>query len=92
MSLVTRVGQWKSAGAISGAQYESISALARDDRVSVFVELNALLYLGVLSFVAGVGWTVSTYSARLGDVAIVSSLAGVICWSLYYCFARAHPY
>jgi hypothetical protein len=92
MSLVTRVEQWKSAGAISGAQYESISALARNDRVSVFVELNALLYLGVLSFVAGVGWTVSTYSARLGDVAIVSFLAGVICWSLYYCFVRAHPY
>jgi hypothetical protein len=92
MSVVARVEQWKSAGAISEAQYDSISALARNDRVSVFVELNALLYLGVLSFVAGVGWTVSTYSARLGDAAIVSFLAAVICWSLYYCFARAHPY
>jgi hypothetical protein len=92
MSVLTRLEQWKSAGAISGAQYESISALARNDRVSVFVELNTLLYLGVLSLVAGVGLTVSTYSARLGDAAIVSALAGVSGWSLYYCFARAHPY
>lgn len=59
--------------------------------VSVFVELNAALYLGVLFFVAGVGWTVTTYSARLGDVAILLSLTCVFGWSLYYCFKRAHP-
>jgi hypothetical protein len=66
--------------------------LARRDRFSVFVELNAALYLGVLFFVAGVGWTVTTYSARLGDVAILLSLTCVFGWSLYYCFDRAHPY
>jgi hypothetical protein len=92
MSLLTRLEEWKSTGAISGAQHDAISALVRNDRFSVFVELNTLLYLGVLSFVAGVGWTVATYSARLGDVAILASLTGVFAWSLYYCFSRAHPY
>lgn len=92
MNVSTRLEQWKTTGAISAAQYEAISALARRDRFSVFVELNAALYLGVLSFVAGVGWTVTTYSARLGDVAILLSLTCVFGWSLYYCFARALPY
>jgi len=92
MSVVSRLEQWKSTGAISGAQFDVIFALVRKDRFSVFVELNALLYLGVLAVAAGVGWTVTTYSARLGDAAILSSLACVFCWSLYYCFARALPY
>jgi hypothetical protein len=92
MSVLTRLEQWKSAGAISGAQFDVISALTRRDRFSVFVELNTLLYLGVLSCVAGVGVTVTTYSARLGDVAILSSLTCIVGWSLYYCFTRALPY
>ncbi len=92
MSVLSRLEQWKSTGAISSAQSDLLSALVRNDRFSVFVELNTLLYLGVLSFVAGVGWMVATYSARLGDAAILSSLAFVFGWSLYYCFARALPY
>ena len=92
MSVLSRLEHWKSTGAISSAQCDVLSALARSDRFSVFVELNTLLYLGVLSFVAGVGWMVATYSARLGDAAILSSLTLVFCWSLYYCFARALPY
>jgi hypothetical protein len=92
MSVLTRLEQWKNTGAISGAQCDVLSALVRKDRFSVFVELNTLLYVGVLSFVAGVGWMVATYSARLGDAAILSSLTCIFCWSLYYCFARALPY
>jgi hypothetical protein len=92
MTLLTRLEQWKDGGAINSAQYEAISALARKDRFPVFVELNTLLYLGVLALVAGIGWTMTTYSARLGDAAIVSFLACAFGWSLYYCFARALPY
>jgi hypothetical protein len=92
MSVLSRLEQWKNTGAISSAQCDVLSALVRNDRFSVFVELNTLLYLGVLSFVAGVGWMVATYSARLGDAAILSSLTFVFCWSLYYCFTRALPY
>ena len=92
MSLLTHLERWTSTGEISGAQRDVLSALVRKDRFSVFVELNTLLYVGVLSVVAGVGWSVATYSARLGDVAILLSLSCVFGWSLYYCFSRALPY
>jgi hypothetical protein len=92
MTVGTRLEQWHRTGAITGAQFDAISALVRKDRYSVFLELNMALYLGVLALVAGIGWTVTTHSARLGDAAIVSSLAVVFGWSLYYCFARALPY
>jgi hypothetical protein len=90
--MLTRLEQWKVTGVISTIQCDALSALVRRDRVSVFVELNVLLYLGVLSFVTGVGLTATTYSARLGDATILSSLACLFGWSLYYCFDRALPY
>jgi hypothetical protein len=89
---LTYLERWNSTGAITGAQYDVLSALVRKARFSVFTELNTLLYLGVLSFVAGVGWTIQTYSARLGDAAIVSALTIVFFSSVYYCFYRARPY
>jgi hypothetical protein len=92
MTVLTRLEEWQAGGAISGAQYDALSALARKDRFSVFFELNSLLYLGVLALVGGLGWTITTYSARLGDAAILSFLTGAFCWSLYYCSARALPY
>ena len=92
MTVLTRLEEWKAGGAISGAQYDALSALARKDRFSVFFELNTLLYLAVLALIGGLGWTITTYSARLGDVAILSFLTGAFCWSLYYCSARALPY
>ena len=92
MTIAARLDHWKSTGAISAAQHEAISALVRRDRLSVFVELNGLLYLGVVVFVGGIGWTITTYSARLGDVAIVSFLTAVFAWSLRDAFARGLPY
>jgi hypothetical protein len=92
MNVLTRLEQWKDSGAISGVQYDAISAMARNDRFSVFVELNTLLYLGVLALVGGISWTMTTHSARQGDAAILTSLTCIFCWSLYYCFARALPY
>jgi hypothetical protein len=92
MNVLTHLERWKGTGEISGAQCDVLSALVRKDRFSVFVELNTLLYLGVLSFVAGVGWSVATYSARLGDAAILVFLTCLFGWSLYYCFTRALPY
>jgi hypothetical protein len=92
VTIAARLEQWRAGGAISAAQYDAISALVRRDRVSLFVELNALLYLGVVVLVAGLGWTVTTYSARLGDVAIVSFLTALFAWSLRYTFRRARPY
>jgi hypothetical protein len=92
MSVLARLAQWERGGAITPAQHDAIAALVRKERFSVFLEVNALLYLGVLAFAGGVAWTVSEYSERIGEVAIVSALTCAFAATLYYCFARAHPY
>src|SRR5579883_1379119 len=89
MTTLEQLRKWKDSGAITGAQFDTIAAIVRKDRFSVFVELNALLYLGVLSFVAGLTWTIQTYFANLGDAAILIGLSGLLAGSLYYCFSRA---
>jgi hypothetical protein len=92
MSLLADLDRWKNSGLITGSQHETIAALARKERFSVFDELNALLYIGVLSFIAGAGWTIQTYFARLGDLAIILTLTASFAGSLYYCFTRGAPY
>ena len=92
MKILKYLERWNSTGIITGAQYAAIAALVRKDRFSVFAELNTLLYLGVLSLVAGAGWTIQTYVASLGDAAIVSALTITVVACLYYCFSRALPY
>ena len=69
-----------------------LAALVRHERFSVFVELSALLYLGVLSIVGGLAWTFREYVASLGDVAILSILTLLLVLSLGYCFTRSGPY
>jgi hypothetical protein len=92
MTILARLERWKADGVITGVQFDAIAQLVRKDLFSVFVELNGLLYLGVLSFVAGVGWTIQTYFTSLGDAAIISALTLLLCLSFYYCFSRALPY
>jgi len=74
MTIFERLSTWKETGAIRGAQYDMILAIVRKDRFSVFFELNSLLYLGVLSLIAGAGWVIQVYAANLGDAAIISCL------------------
>ena len=69
-----------------------LTALVRGERFSVFVELSALLYLGVLSIVGGLAWTFREYVTSLGDVAILSILALLMAVSFGYCFTRTAPY
>ena len=88
MTPLEHLQRWKGNGAITSAQFDTISALVRKDRFSIFVELNALLYLGVLFFVAGLGWTIQTYFESLGDAAILIGLTGLLAGSLYYSFSR----
>jgi hypothetical protein len=92
MSILKYLERWKATGAITGAQHDAIAAVVRKDPFSVFIELNTLLYLGVLSLIAGVGWTIRTYAADLGDAAILSTFTIVFVASLYYCFSRTFPY
>ena len=92
MSTLRYLERWKTAGVIPLRQHDVLAALVRKDRVSVFVELNALLYAGVVTFIAGVGWTIQTYFASLGDAAVLSSLSLLLAGCLVYCFTRSAPY
>jgi len=92
MTTAEQLEAWRSAGAITDDQCAALLALVRKQRFSVHLELNALLYAGVLAFGAGLAWTVREHFASLGDAAIVVSLSAIVAGSLCYCFTRAAPY
>ena len=89
MTILARLENWKEQGAISQEQYALLSSLSRGEPFSLFLELNLLLYAGVLAFVAGLGWTVATWSQQLGDVVVLSILSAILAASFWYCFSRA---
>src|SRR5689334_8785990 len=92
MTILARLERWRDQGAISPEQYAHLGGLCRREPFSVFLELNILLYAGVLAFVAGLGWTVTTWSQQLGDVAIISVLSLILAACFWYCFSRAQPW
>ena len=75
-----------------GRAVRVLAALVRKERFSLFVELHTLLYLGVISLIAGVGWTIQVHFQGLGDAAILSALTCALAGSLYYCFSRGRGY
>ena len=89
MTILIRLDRWRQSGIISPEQHALLSGLARGDLFSVFLELNILFYAGILAFVGGLGWTITTWSERLGDVAVVSLLSAMLTACLWYCFSRA---
>src|SRR5277367_888548 len=89
MTILARLDQWKERGAISPDQYTLLAGLSRSDPFSIYLELNILLYAGVLAFVAGLGWTVTTWSHQLGDVLVLSILTAILAACFWYCFSRA---
>ncbi|MGA9556828.1 MAG: DUF2157 domain-containing protein, partial [Terriglobales bacterium] len=89
MTVLTQLEQWKNQGKISPEQYAHLAGLSRSEPFSVFLELNVLLYAGVVAFVAGLGWTVSTWSEQLGDVLVQAVLSTLLAVCFWYCFSRA---
>jgi len=89
MTILTRLEQWKADGVISPDQHALLAGLSRGEPFSVALELNILLYLGVLSFVGGLGWTISAWSQQLGDVLILTILSALLAACFWYCFSRA---
>jgi Predicted membrane protein (DUF2157) len=89
MTILTRLEQWKDSGLISPEQHTLLTGLSRNEPFSLFLQLNLLLYAGVLAFVAGLGWTVSTWSQQLGDVLVLTALTAILAASFWYCFSRA---
>lgn len=92
MTLLERLAKWRADGVITGEQHASLASLARGDRFSLYVELNALLYLGVISIVAGLTWTFRDYVVDLGHAAILSILVLLMAAAFWYCFSKAEPY
>jgi hypothetical protein len=89
MTILTRLEQWKEQGVISPEQHALLAGLSRGEPLSLFLELNILLYAGILAFVAGLGWTVSTWSQQLGDLLIFTVLTAMLSACFWYCFFRA---
>jgi hypothetical protein len=92
LTTIDRLDGWKAAGIISDAQHATLAEIVRRERFSLFVELHALLYIGVISVVAGLGWTFRDYVTSLGDVAILSMLGLLMAVSFGYCFMRGPAY
>jgi hypothetical protein len=92
MTTIQRLDGWRESGVITPEQHQSLSGLVRHERFSLYVEINALLYLGVISTVGGLIWTFRESLASLGHAAILSLFALLIGGSLYYCFTRGGPY
>jgi predicted membrane protein DUF2157 len=92
MTTLARLEQWKDSGIITGEQFDSLARIVRKSRFSVYFELNGLLYLGVLSLIAGIGWVIEAYFANVGDAVIICSLTLLLVLSFYYCFTRSFPY
>ena len=89
MTILARLEHWKEQGAISQEQYARLAGLSRGEPFSLFLELNVLLYAGVMAFVAGLGWTVTTWSQQFGDVVVLSVLSAILAVCFWYCFSRA---
>ena len=90
--MLANLGRWRATGAITAEQHDALSALVRKERLSIYVELHTTLYLGVVAFIAGVGWTITTHFAGLGDAAILSALT-LTCGACFsYCFTRGPAY
>src|SRR5579884_1585011 len=89
MTIIARLDQWKQQGAISPQQHARLAGLSRGEPFSLFLELNILLYAGVLAFAAGLAWTVTTWSKQLGDLLVLTVLSAILAACFWYCFSRA---
>ncbi len=90
MTILARLEHWKEQGAISPEQHAHLASLCRREPFSLFLELNLLLYAGVLAFVAGLGWTITTWSQQIGDVLVLTVLSAILAACFWYCFTRAN--
>lgn len=87
-TIFSRLAEWEERGIVSPEQHALLAGLARGEPMSLFLELNILLYAGIAAFVAGLGWTVSTWSQQLGDVLVIALLSFILAACFWYCFSR----
>jgi hypothetical protein len=92
MRLALVLEDLRTRGVVSQAQHEALQAITSGRSFSLFFELRALLYLGVIAVLTGVGWVVRDYFTQLGHIMIIGSLTLATLAALVYCFVRALPY
>jgi len=83
---------WRTDGTITDAQYEGLVPIVSRARISLFAELNVLLYLGVLAFAGGLAWTASVYSDTWGDLAILLPATALLVGCFAWCARHVPPY
>jgi len=89
VTILARLEHWKEKGAISTEQHMQLANVVREEPFSLSLELNVLLYAGVVAFVAGLGWTVATWSQQLGDLLVLGALGIILAACFWYSFSRA---
>ncbi len=89
MTIVDRLEQWQERGLISPDQRTFLTGISRGEPYSLFLELNILFYAGILAFVGGLGWTVTTWSQQLGDIVVLTILTALLGACFWYCFSHA---
>ena len=89
MTILARLELWKQQDAISTEQQAHLVSLSRREPFSLSLELNLPLYTGLLAFIAGLGWTISTWSQQLGDALVLTIISIILTASFWYCFSRA---
>ena len=89
MTILDRLEHWRDQGTITPEQHAYLAGLTRGEPFSLFLELNILLYGGVVAFVAGLGWTVTTWSQQLGGALVLALLSAILAACFWYCFSRA---
>ncbi len=77
---------------LARSTHTCFSSLSRREPFSLYLELNLLRYAGILAFVAGLGWTVTTFSQQLGDVLVLTVLSAILAACFWYTFSRAAPW
>lgn len=92
MTTLDRLDRWKASGAISAEQHHLLGALVRRERFSLFVEIHALLYLGVLALAGGLFNVFRDTIVNLGDAVILGLQVTLVAAAFAYCFSRAAPY
>jgi hypothetical protein len=79
-------------GLISTRSIENIRKEAGLKNCSVFWELNALLYLGVLLLTSGLGMLVYTQMNHVGHLTVISCIGVLSAVSYIYCLRKKLPF
>jgi len=79
-------------GILPPAQAKALQEIISGKIFSLYAELRALLYLGIILLLTGVGLLINEYFAQLGHIVVIGSLTLASTGAIVYCFSRAKPY